>query len=603
MAAITPEQRQQACRHSVMKWLKQPRANDVRFFFPKTSSELWANSEVLSDASPYFKDMLSSLFKEGRFQNATTSASTAPSVANSEALDDVSGSDDERDFVAPPAKAPAKSTESHEFHEVIIQHASHHTYSALLLYIYAAEIPFATPPAPTQSASALYVPPHSAPSKISPKSLFRLAHYVALPELSTLCLKEIERRLTPENAAAELFGDLAQIFDEVQDIVMEYVVKNWEVIKSSKGMLEVEEREGGAAERKIAIKLAKRLQAPVVVVPTPNKTQCPCCGFWAHPHINGGRKYCPNCEWLEQPSANDVRFYFPKTTSELWANSESLSEASPYFKDMLSSAFKEGKRQNSAASNPLAAASTSDGATAAPSSSEGLDDPDDEYDRKNPPNKVSFQSPETHQFHEVIIKHTSHSTYAALLLYIYTSELPFTQIHISDRAPCGQSSMLHTPAKIIASRRSRQAQTPPARFVTTPTSTTSSTTSRISPKSLYRLAHYVAIPTLSALCLKEFEKQLTPETAAAELFGDLAQTFDEVADVMVKYVANNWDAIKRSQGMQEVEKSGAGNAELRIALKLARRLQAPQAAQVGMSCYHCALIHASGNCDVFATEM
>jgi hypothetical protein len=50
---------------------------------------------------------------------------------------------------------------------------------------------------------------------------------------------------------------------------------------------------------------------------------------------------------LKVQAANDVVFYFPRSNRELWANSSSLKEASPYFKTSLESAFKKVRYRTS----------------------------------------------------------------------------------------------------------------------------------------------------------------------------------------------------------------------------------------------------------------
>ncbi|GAA5879551.1 hypothetical protein JCM8547_003103 [Rhodosporidiobolus lusitaniae] len=66
------------------------------------------------------------------------------------------------------------------------------------------------------------------PPFVSPKSVFRLAHLLELDSLTSLALANLLSQLTPQNAAYELYSELALGYDVMRGVVLDYVVENWE---------------------------------------------------------------------------------------------------------------------------------------------------------------------------------------------------------------------------------------------------------------------------------------------------------------------------------------------------------------------------------------
>lgn len=100
----------------------------------------------------------------------------------------------------------------------------------------------------------------------SPKSVFRLAHYLEIEELKALALDSIRTQLTVENAAVELVSDVSRCYQDVQKVVLDFVVDNWGKVKASKAMVELErqiEAEEVAVPTQVLgifVKLAKGLK-------------------------------------------------------------------------------------------------------------------------------------------------------------------------------------------------------------------------------------------------------------------------------------------------------------------------------------------------------
>lgn len=83
----------------------------------------------------------------------------------------------------------------------------------------------------------------SRPKPVSPKSLYRLAHFLDIPALQAICLAALKDKLSPEICAYELFDDpMAEVYDEVVRAELDYAVANWPRVKSSRAMKDVQER-------------------------------------------------------------------------------------------------------------------------------------------------------------------------------------------------------------------------------------------------------------------------------------------------------------------------------------------------------------------------
>lgn len=243
-----------------------------------------------------------------------------------------------------------------------------------------------------------------------------------------------------------------------------------------------------------------------------------------------------------------MRFYFPKTTSELWANSGILlsSVAGPHFKAILRSEISElttGGGANTGEPNKHAVAPD-----------EEFNDSDDETDERHPPPKVARTSPAPHAFQEIIITSAAHTTYAALLNYLYYAKLDFARL------------------------RSNRPRGPV---------TTSTASHQVSPKSLYRLSHYLSIPVLSVKCLQAIEAAIRPHNVAEELFGDVARDYGQVRKRLIDYTVAFWDEIKDTEALKSIQAASGEGGELGIALAVARQLSTKRVKREHEEGYEC----------------
>ncbi|KAM0747049.1 hypothetical protein T439DRAFT_329311 [Meredithblackwellia eburnea MCA 4105] len=267
---------------------------------------------------------------------------------------------------------------------------------------------------------------------------------------------------------------------------------------------------------------------------------------------------------FEQRNPHDVRLYFPRTGSELWCSSTMLRATSPYFKDLLDSGFSESSTNTTTVLTPIPSEedlTSSPRLSRRPDSETGLaqlgaeggagesgtmfEDSDDEEERTNPPPRAPKSHPRSPAsaapFHEIIVQDATYTTYRALLSWLLTSNITFRPL---------RSTLLHRPDSV-------------------------------SPKSIYRLADFLSLPSLKSLALASIKSQLSVMNVAEELFGDVARCFDEVREVEMEFAARCWEVVKDSEGMRTVERrleeGGAGAEGIGLTmLVLARRLKSSE---------------------------
>ncbi|KAK4700062.1 hypothetical protein P7C70_g6191, partial [Phenoliferia sp. Uapishka_3] len=161
--------------------------------------------------------------------------------------------------------ASAKDTCTFAHYEVEIPQCPFVTYEAVLCWIYTGFIEWA----PLSSsfsgdddrAKALrkMKQKHPArPTPTSPKSVYRLAHLLDLPELQKLALQAIKKQLTVNNILDELMSETSGTFDDVTELLVGFAISNREELKTSSKFETMSERvETVAWGGKVAWKLAK----------------------------------------------------------------------------------------------------------------------------------------------------------------------------------------------------------------------------------------------------------------------------------------------------------------------------------------------------------
>ncbi|KAL8292846.1 hypothetical protein RQP46_000540 [Phenoliferia psychrophenolica] len=253
---------------------------DVQFTF-RNGRSLWATSSVLKVASPYFSMLLSSGFAEASISKIEDRKGEATSAFDEPDIDDSDdGGEAETDDTATLVEHPTPSSSSSSStpcHRIAISSASYHTYRAILCWISSGFIAFApltssfpsTPQrsstiARTQALSITQATEPNLPLPISPKSAYRLAHFLELDPLKALALAAIRTDLSDRNAATELFSDTSRMYREVEDVVMEYTLEHWAAVKRSEAMNEaaalLDSDQTLAGSGAVALRLARRLR-------------------------------------------------------------------------------------------------------------------------------------------------------------------------------------------------------------------------------------------------------------------------------------------------------------------------------------------------------
>ncbi|GAA6017309.1 hypothetical protein JCM11491_000624 [Sporobolomyces phaffii] len=244
------------------------RPNDVRLVFTRKSdrktSSLWATSSVLVRSSRYFETLLKSNFEEAQLDTDLNRKKTeqVPRVEPSkeEEVDDYDddGTDSDCDLDDTlPDDADATTIPEPEFshHRIVVRKTAYSTYRAVLVWIHSGHISFAplrssvshlapedrTAARASDSRSLGTVDP-DLPRPVSPKSVYKLAHYLSLTALANLALAELSRQLTVDNVFVELFDGVASMYDEVRAAEVAFAVNHKREVVKTKGFSDVMDR-------------------------------------------------------------------------------------------------------------------------------------------------------------------------------------------------------------------------------------------------------------------------------------------------------------------------------------------------------------------------
>ncbi|BGP13212.1 hypothetical protein JCM10213_005018 [Rhodosporidiobolus nylandii] len=131
----------------------------------------------------------------------------------------------------------------------------------------------------------------------------------------------------------------------------------------------------------------------------------------------------------------------------------------------------------------------------------------------------------------VRVTDTTYSTYFSVLVWIATGSIVFAPLVSSPSEPSPEDLLASFPSRISRVRSQMATQNP---LLPPP----------VSPKSAYRLAHLLELPTLAALAPANLKSQLSPANAASELYGDVACAYDEVREIEMQYVVETWEEVK-----------------------------------------------------------
>ncbi|BGP12321.1 hypothetical protein JCM10213_003874 [Rhodosporidiobolus nylandii] len=259
---------------------------------------------------------------------------------------------------------------------------------------------------------------------------------------------------------------------------------------------------------------------------------------------------------LDQPFP-DVAFLFPRPHGDplrLYTNRDFLISASPYFKALFTSGFAEATAFSDGEPAPKKARISSPPPQRRPKlNDENLDDSDVETDEQLvfPLKQHSLPAPPS-SIHEITVDYAAYTTYRALLSYLHTDSLSFAPLS-STCLPVNEGAVT---SRLDAVRNSYEAS--------------GSTVMPSSPRSLFRLAHYLQLGDLQKRCLEAIRHTLEPETVALELLKPSTRLYEELQEAVVGCAVNEVAHFKLSDAWKEVAgKVESGQASEAAAVMLA----------------------------------
>lgn len=263
---------------------------------------------------------------------------------------------------------------------------------------------------------------------------------------------------------------------------------------------------------------------------------------------------------LRSRVSSSVCFDFPRIGRQLWANEIVLRKASPYFENLFSSGFAE----DSASSSTLPV----DPSTDLPPYT--FEDSDDELDPVFEKTKsLESATPSSlPPFKTITITDATYSTYYSALCWIGTGHIVFAPLHsTSSTSDSAGGKEVVKESKSKKKARRREATLNALEQVNSPLPPPSS------PKSVYRLAHFLELAELVNLALQNFKSQLTADNATYELFSDVASSYPEIRDAALDYVVENWENVIKSKSYEVVRsKADKGEGDVGIAMLLSEKL-------------------------------
>lgn len=250
--------------------LSPPHLNSVQFVFPRDGDrELWCDGDILAAASPYFRILLQPGFEEGELKKVKTQK---PRRARQPLpFDD---SDDDEALARTPPTPPPSRYSDYPHRRVEIYEASYTTYRAVLCWILTRHISFAPlhstfdaeAPEERRAERTLTLETRTLaspklPTPASPKSVYRLAHLLEMPELEELALASFARQLSAATFAQELFPEITGTYEKILDKIIDFIVEtqddlkdlyDWEELASIIGSIEGEPWGGEVVARAFA---------------------------------------------------------------------------------------------------------------------------------------------------------------------------------------------------------------------------------------------------------------------------------------------------------------------------------------------------------------
>ncbi|BGP45326.1 hypothetical protein JCM10450v2_001144 [Rhodotorula kratochvilovae] len=240
---------------------------DVCLDFPRLGRQLWAVESTLL-SSPYLANVLASDFQEG-MSSTSEPLSSAKEDVDPYTFDE---SDDEADAFFLDKGAANIPQPTAPYKRIMVKDTAYTTYRAVLLWMQTDHIEFAPlhssfrkdgETVAVAQAARLEALQQPSSSTSSSSSIYRLADLLSLDTLKSVALANYISQLTPQNAAHELYSDIAGCYAPVRDAILEYVVERWSEVKGAKATMEMQDKadacELSAEALGTAMRLAGRL--------------------------------------------------------------------------------------------------------------------------------------------------------------------------------------------------------------------------------------------------------------------------------------------------------------------------------------------------------
>ncbi|GAA6023922.1 hypothetical protein JCM10207_009276 [Rhodosporidiobolus poonsookiae] len=217
-----------------------PTPFDVQLTFPGIARKLWVPARFLQSSSPFFADLFaSSSFRDSSKRTLSEHASSGVLAATSkqflppdELNEDKSTDDFSRRFSLPEQTPP-----SLRYYHVHLTSGSYSAYRALLTYRATRHISFRplNQPATVEYLAAEHAARPDLPLPVSPKSMYRLAHFLGIRPLAALALRAYSPQLNASNIGAELFApDWADTYDDVREAVFDVALQHKTAVRDSR---------------------------------------------------------------------------------------------------------------------------------------------------------------------------------------------------------------------------------------------------------------------------------------------------------------------------------------------------------------------------------
>lgn len=146
--------------------------------------------------------------------------------------------------------------------------------------------------------------------------------------------------------------------------------------------------------------------------------------------------------------------------------------------------------------------------------------------------------PTSLQYHQVSLSH-AYTTYRAVLCFLATGYCPFSPLSstFSPSTPSPAATAMSSKHAYLEKWAQEHPHLPlPA-----------------SPKSVYRLADLLDLPSLASLALERFKQDISHSNVSAELFSTFGNTREEPRKAMVEVAVQHWEEVRESKQFKDME--------------------------------------------------